>query len=254
MKKIQLYTDGACSGNPGRGGYGAVLKYNGSEKELSRGFRLTTNNRMELLAAIAGLEALKERRAQAEGKVRSLGDPLVLESDMARQRERLAGLREQQEALSLALETLAEADTELQSRFSPKLSQKAAEYFAFLTAGRYDEVTIAKDLSAKVRKSGDSVGHETDYLSEGATDQLYLALRLAVCELALEGAECPMVLDDALVNFDELRMERAMELIRKIAESRQVLLFTCHDREYKYLMDDPGVAVVPIGEGKAEAL
>ncbi len=198
------------------------------------------------------LEALKERRAQAEGKARSLGDALVIESDLAQQKERLAGLKEQYEALDLALEILAEADTELQSRFSPRLSEKAAEYFAFLTGGRYDEVTIAKDLSAKVRKSGDSVGHETDFLSEGATDQLYLALRLAVCELALEGSDCPMVLDDALVNFDELRMARAMELIRKIAESRQILLFTCHDREYKYLMDDPGVAVIPIGEGKAE--
>lgn len=60
MKKIQLYTDGACSGNPGKGGYGVILKYNGAEKVLSAGFRLTTNNRMELLAAIVGLEALKE--------------------------------------------------------------------------------------------------------------------------------------------------------------------------------------------------
>ena len=60
MKKVQLYTDGACSGNPGKGGYGAILRYNENEKVLSEGFRLTTNNRMELLAAIAGLEALRE--------------------------------------------------------------------------------------------------------------------------------------------------------------------------------------------------
>lgn len=60
MKEINLYTDGACSGNPGRGGYGAILSYQGHEKVLSGGFVLTTNNRMELLAAIAGLEALKE--------------------------------------------------------------------------------------------------------------------------------------------------------------------------------------------------
>ena len=60
MKKVQLYTDGACSGNPGKGGYGAILRYNENERVLSEGFRLTTNNRMELLAAIAGLEALRE--------------------------------------------------------------------------------------------------------------------------------------------------------------------------------------------------
>lgn len=59
IQPIYLYTDGASSGNPGPGGYGAVLKYCGHEKELSEGFSLTTNNRMELLAVIKGLEAIK---------------------------------------------------------------------------------------------------------------------------------------------------------------------------------------------------
>jgi ribonuclease HI len=58
LKKIEIYTDGACSGNPGSGGYGVVLVYNQHRKELSGGFRLTTNNRMEMMAAIVGLEAL----------------------------------------------------------------------------------------------------------------------------------------------------------------------------------------------------
>ena len=61
MKKIQIYTDGACSGNPGPGGYGVVLLHKGNRKELSGGESQTTNNRMEMLAAIIGLEALKER-------------------------------------------------------------------------------------------------------------------------------------------------------------------------------------------------
>jgi len=56
---VEIFTDGACSGNPGPGGWGAILRYNGTEKELSGGEAQTTNNRMELMAAIAGLEALK---------------------------------------------------------------------------------------------------------------------------------------------------------------------------------------------------
>ena len=56
---IEIYTDGAARGNPGRGGYGVILKYKQQYKELSDGFRLTTNNRMELLACIIGLEAIK---------------------------------------------------------------------------------------------------------------------------------------------------------------------------------------------------
>lgn len=59
-KEVIIYTDGACSGNPGPGGFGTVLIYNGSRKELSGGFRETTNNRMEIMAVIKGLEALKQ--------------------------------------------------------------------------------------------------------------------------------------------------------------------------------------------------
>lgn len=60
MKKLDIYTDGACSGNPGAGGYGVVMLYKGARKELSQGYKTTTNNRMEVLAVIKGLEALKE--------------------------------------------------------------------------------------------------------------------------------------------------------------------------------------------------
>ncbi|HYC85358.1 MAG TPA: ribonuclease HI [Chryseosolibacter sp.] len=57
---IKIYTDGAAQGNPGPGGYGVILKFNDYEKELSQGFRMTTNNRMELMAVISGLEAIKK--------------------------------------------------------------------------------------------------------------------------------------------------------------------------------------------------
>lgn len=60
MKKVDIYSDGACSGNPGPGGWGTIIVYNGHEKELSGGEAHTTNNRMELSGAIAGLSALKE--------------------------------------------------------------------------------------------------------------------------------------------------------------------------------------------------
>ena len=60
MKSVNIYTDGACKGNPGAGGWAAILEYGGKEKELCGGEKLTTNNRMELIAAIEGLNALKE--------------------------------------------------------------------------------------------------------------------------------------------------------------------------------------------------
>ena len=195
------------------------------------------------------IEALRESRAMAEGKARATGDPMVLESELSAMQERYETLTQQYWALDLAIETLAQADAELQSRFSPLLSRRAAELFAALTEGRYDEVTLSKDLNAKARLTGTAVGRETDFLSEGTTDQLYLALRLAVCELALGADEpCPMVIDDALVNFDDVRMARALDLIRKIAKTRQVLLFTCHERETLYFKGDASIRKVSVGE------
>ena len=61
LKQVEIFTDGSCLGNPGPGGYGAILRYRGHEKTFSQGYRLTTNNRMELMAAIVSLEALKEQ-------------------------------------------------------------------------------------------------------------------------------------------------------------------------------------------------
>lgn len=61
LKKVTIYTDGACSGNPGPGGYGAVLIYNGNEKEISGGEKSTTNNKMEMMGVIKALEMLKEK-------------------------------------------------------------------------------------------------------------------------------------------------------------------------------------------------
>ena len=66
MGKISIYTDGSSRGNPGPGGYGVILEYNGHTKELSEGFQLTTNNRMELLAVIIGLEKIKQNRHEID--------------------------------------------------------------------------------------------------------------------------------------------------------------------------------------------
>lgn len=193
----------------------------------------------ELRAQIA---ALREKRASMEGRAAAMGDRMALESELEDMTRRLDGLKEQEDAIALALETLTEADAELQRRFSPRLAETAAGYFAFLTDGRYDELTLSRELAARARPAGQDVGRETDYLSAGAKDQLYLALRLAVCELALPQEDpCPIVLDDALVNFDRERMERALKLIAELAGSRQILLFTCHEREYEYFASDLSV-------------
>ena len=78
------------------------------------------------------------------------------------------------------------------------------------------------------RVSDDAVSRRAEYLSAGTLDIMYLAVRLAVCELALpDGETCPLILDDALVNLDDDRLEQAMKLLTEVARERQVILFTC---------------------------
>lgn len=175
---------------------------------------------------------LRTQQAQLTGAALAIGDPMVLKSEHAQLLEQRDALERQYAAIALAIETLGRADVELQSRFSPQLAQKAADYMDYLTDGRYDELVLARDLSAKARSADDPTPRDTAYLSAGTADLLYLSVRLALCELTCPADDpCPLVLDDTLVNFDDARARRAMALFHEIAQHRQVILFTCHERD-----------------------
>lgn len=175
---------------------------------------------------------LRTQQAQLTGAALAIGDPMALKSEHAQLLEQRAALERQYAAIALAIETLGRADSELQSRFSPQLAQKAADYMDYLTDGRYDELVLARDLSAKARSADDPTPRDTAYLSAGTADLLYLSVRLALCELTCPADDpCPLVLDDTLVNFDDARAKRARALFREIAQHRQVILFTCHERD-----------------------
>ena len=175
---------------------------------------------------------LRTQQAQLTGAALAIGDPMALKSEHAQLLEQRDALERQYAAIALAIETLGRADSELQSRFSPQLAQKAADYMDYLTDGRYDELVLARDLSAKARSADDPTPRDTAYLSAGTADLLYLSVRLALCELTCPADDpCPLVLDDTLVNFDDARAKRARALFREIAQHRQVILFTCHERD-----------------------
>lgn len=201
------------------------LDFSGGSSEAARIGRALNAARQEA-------ETLSARIAALGGKLSVLGDPLVLTSELRQLQDSYDELQTEYDALTLAIDTLRQADAELQSRFSPALGRVAAGYMSKLTGGRYTDVLIDRDFSARARVEGDTVAHEAEYLSAGTLDLLYLAVRLAVCELALpEGEPCPLILDDALVNLDETRQKQAMGLLREIAKKRQVILFTCRKAE-----------------------
>ena len=132
-------------------------------------------------------------------------------------------------ALEHAQRALSAATTQLQRRFAPRISKRAQELFTKLTQGRYQRITLGEDLSLNAAAEGEDTLRSSQWRSDGTVDQLYLALRLAVAEELIPDA--PLVLDDALVRFDDKRLAVALEVLKEAAENKQVILFTCQSRE-----------------------
>ena len=192
----------------------------------------------------SSLEEARSQAGRAAGQLRSAGDPVVLRSSAQYLREQIDLLEGEFRALQLASSSLESANASLQSRFSPALGRRAAEIFGELTGGRYSGVTLDRSFHLAVEPAGDAVYRDAALLSAGALDQLYLAVRLAICELVLpEEKGVPIILDDALANFDDRRCAAALDWLRTAARTRQILLFTCHDREAELLRNDPAVSI-----------
>ena len=201
--------------------------------ELPDALTLTeTQTEQALLQTQLEQKQLHQRLGQCLGQMEALGDRGVMEQELVRIRERLYKLEEYNAALTLALETLSQATTELQRRFAPRIASRAKELFARLTGGRYDRLLLASDFSMEVAATDEDTPHGVLWRSDGTADQLYLALRLAVAEELTP--EAPLVLDDAFVRFDDTRLASAMEILQEYAKNKQVILFTCQTREKRF--------------------
>lgn len=174
-------------------------------------------------------QRLQNRLGQYQGRMSNLGSRAELQKQLDQKKKRIAKLEENYAALTIAMETLAEARAELQRRFAPRITKRAQKMLAVMTGGRYHSVTMSDDFSLRASTVEEETLRDAIWRSDGTMDQLYLALRLAVAEELTPNA--PLVLDDVLVRFDDKRMTAAVELLKNMAENRQILLFTCQGRE-----------------------
>ena len=188
------------------------------------------------------LEQVNRALDMARGEQKAVGDPASLSA----REEELVGMiarREQEhQALTIAAQALAAANARMQERFSPDLGRLAGVWMNRLTGGKYNTVTLSRDLEASATETDGLLPRKALALSKGTVDQLYLAVRLAVCQLCLPQEEqAPLVLDDALVAFDDGRMELAVDCLRELGTERQILLFTCQSREGRVMAGKTGV-------------
>ena len=186
-----------------------------------------------------------ERLAMAQGEMNTLGDPAALQARLSGLELELIRRREEYEAITTAMNGLNEANAELQARMSPALNHRAGELLNQMTDGAYDQVSLTREFEALAGKQGDVTPRKLLTLSKGTADQIYLAVRLAVCDLVLPGEDpAPLILDDALVNFDDERLSLALKLLQDLSSRRQILLFTCQSRERLCLTGAESVHVI----------
>ena len=200
-----------------------------------------------LAQAQEALAAARSRFDTLTGRIRALDSTSDLAAQLAQKEEELARLQQEYDAISLAMTALEQANTVLQNRFSPALGARTAEIFSALTGGRYDKVLLSRDLSLSAEPAGDPMSRSIQLLSQGAADQLYLAVRLAICDMVLPAEKrVPLVLDDALVTFDDDRLRAALDYLLSESENRQILLFTCQTRERAYLQGRENVSILSL--------
>ena len=202
----------------------------------------------QLDEARSRLAALHSATDRLSGQLHAMGDPSLLLASAENIQARITQLQGEYDALHLAMEALTGANTAIQNRFSPQLSRRTAEIFQELTEGRYTGAALDRSFHLTAQPAGDPIDRDIQLLSAGTTDQLYLAARLAICQLVLPAEkEIPLILDDALANFDDDRCAAALRWLRREAEHRQILLFTCHSREAVFFSGDSAVSVQELG-------
>lgn len=183
-----------------------------------------------LLAECSGeLQRLQNRLGQYQGRMEALGNRETLLEQLKLTNQRISRLEDTYLALTIAQDTLLKARSELQRRFAPRITKKAQKILSRMTGGRYHSLTMSEDFSLQAGAGQEETLHDAIWRSDGTMDQLYLALRLAVAEELTP--EAPLVLDDALVRFDDERMAQAIGILREMGEHKQILCFTCQGRE-----------------------
>ncbi|MDY5611652.1 ATP-binding protein [Dysosmobacter sp.] len=203
----------------------------------------------ELAQVRADLAAARSAADCLSGQLHAKGAPAVLQSSAQHLREQVAALEGEYESIRMAMTALESANTTLQNRFSPALGHRAAEIFGELTGQRYSGVVLDRTFRISAEPSGDGIYRDAALLSAGTADQLYLAARLAICDLVLPQEQAaPIILDDALANFDDDRCAAALRWLKEEGKRRQILLFTCHSREAGFFAGDSEVSIQRLTE------
>ncbi len=182
------------------------------------------------------LQEITDRKTQLAtvlAEIKSLSNnvknPEALKKELGELKQKTEAQKEYCDCLDIALITLADSYAEVRQSYGSVLEKTASEIFTGLTDGRYSNMAISKSFDITVEKSDVFGSRELDYLSSGTADQAYLSLRLALSHLLTEeNGALPIILDDALAQYDDSRTKTALKFLKEYSTNGQIIMFTCH--------------------------
>ncbi|MEQ8197312.1 MAG: AAA family ATPase [Clostridiaceae bacterium] len=194
----------------------------------------------EIKSCNSRLIVLEKELKDAENSIynRFLGKRslISIEGDLEETNEKIDELTFKLKALEVCSSLMEDSFRELQRNIGPALNKKVSYYFSKLTSGKYSEVKVGQNYEIMVKEE-DGETFSGEYLSNGAWDQVYLSLRLALVDMLFGEKKVPLIFDDAFVQYDDERLKNTLEVLKELSLKRQIILFSCQKREEEFLED-----------------
>lgn len=166
---------------------------------------------------------------EIEHSTRNLAE---IEEEIDFYENKINGFKRKIKVAEVASERIVKISNSIKGDFMPLLRKSISDNFAYLTSGKYSEVVIDEDMNITVVEEDNKDRHiELESLSGGTLDQLYLSLRVGLGNIISGNKNIPLIFDDSFVQYDSKRLKNSIEMLAKESERRQIILFTCQERE-----------------------
>ena len=144
-------------------------------------------------------------------------------------------------SIEKAEETIKDLSSKIHAKAAPDLNERLGSIMSSLTNGKYSTVRVDEDMNVMVLDEKSGMMVDAERLSNGTVDQIYLALRLSIIDELLLSKKMPLIVDDCFIQYDDERLKEVLSYFAKLAENRQIIMFTCQNRE-EQTMDDLGIS------------
>ncbi|MCF6463561.1 ATP-binding protein [Clostridium sp. Cult1] len=194
-------------------------------------------NREESLYTIKdNCSRLEERIYNLNEEVKHLVD---IEEEIGRIEDDIQYFQNRIRSIEIAKSTIEDISQEIHTQFAPKINKKVSKLINFISNGKYAHVKISDDLDIVIESPSTKEIVPIDSLSGGTIDQLYFALRFSIIS-SMKGDNLPLILDDCFIQYDDQRLKNILSFLVDLSSERQILLFTCHNRE-REILDNLGL-------------